>query len=201
MLPNTWPHVATLDHSCHIVLDKVARALDESQIPDVLGPGWNSLILRSMGSNEVRETDIPLQAVCLILTFERRLSFVVSDEQVPKAINVIAEAGLEACTHEGCCHSRPFRRPITEKHFHFDSASILHVLKKSAFYWALPDLPAQMPSAGDPIYVLSNDPRLEGSFPAVFPTHLHPLKLLTPTALIESLMLLMCRDIRSGKRV
>lgn len=71
-----------------------------------------------------------------------------------------------------------------------DSAPLFWILRKSDIYWALPDLPVQAPAADDRHYALSNDPRF-----GQWPDELGPVRIVTPVAILESLILLTCRDL------
>ncbi|PLB51289.1 hypothetical protein P170DRAFT_425531 [Aspergillus steynii IBT 23096] len=162
------------------ILAELGRLLDENRIPNVVGWNWNCYLFGAAGASE-------------------SVQFVVPDEHVPGAIAVIANAGLglTPCTDGTCFHvQHNSRAPIPEKHFYdgIEDGVRVSVLRKSATYWALPDLPTQAPAADDRNFMLSNDPRIPPG--AARATTVSPFKILTQIALVESLILLACRDAR-----
>ncbi|XHG02602.1 hypothetical protein AWENTII_005947 [Aspergillus wentii] len=122
---------------------EVAEILDQAHIPHLL---WGSLAIALVGLNRH-----PL-----------RLEFIVPDEQIQPASEVLYEAGFCLCANPGCPDLRIDQfYPIADVHFHLegmtDEHRILSLFTKSSVVWWLPDLSLSHPPRMIP--TLSSLPR------------------------------------------
>ncbi|PLB44817.1 hypothetical protein P170DRAFT_512959 [Aspergillus steynii IBT 23096] len=157
-------------------LSWIASVLDENQIPHVLGWDASSVVLGvPYGPDETQ--------------------FIIEDDYLSAAMDLASNAGFVRCT-DGACrvnHQETHSTQIPDGHFHTETfgGTVIFMYKKSLTCWGLPDLPVQAPDANDRNFMLSNDPRLPTNWVPEFP----PIKILTWVGLIETLILLQCRDV------
>ncbi|RHZ44421.1 uncharacterized protein CDV56_103345 [Aspergillus thermomutatus] len=178
---------------------RISRFLDAYGIPNVL---WGELVMNMIL--------IPLEA--------DGIYFVIPDEHIDKARDLLLEAGFPPCQlgkycgfdHPNSCHGIPYA--------HFNIVDLgpldcykpeqygpnprqwytLELYKKSELLWAAPEIPLGIPPANDPDYWTVKDKRLpkvaiEFRRGRVVNAD-YPVKIPSPARYAESLTLLFFRD-------
>ncbi|KAL4965942.1 uncharacterized protein BDV14DRAFT_199394 [Aspergillus stella-maris] len=89
--------------------------------------------------------------------------------------------------------------PVAAVHYHiadkYPEYAILALHRRSYLLWRLPKIPLASPADGDRNLMLSTDDRLNMENSRSGPwTELYPIKILTPWAFVEALIILCCRN-------
>ncbi|KAL2869090.1 uncharacterized protein BJX67DRAFT_379568 [Aspergillus lucknowensis] len=193
----------------------VARILDNAGIPSILW-GWLAIALygRDKGMSEV-DFVIPDEKVeaatnaliahgftpcgdahCSELHCDR-----LPADDLDHWDDLPMEERLLSPNHVRCILAEDRFHPVAAVHFHIQSQyahyHILALHRKSYLLWSLPDFGLEPPAAEDRNLMLSNTPHMgldapnSGSGPW---ENLYPMKVLTPWACAEALILVHCRD-------
>ncbi|GAE00223.1 hypothetical protein PVAR5_8961 [Paecilomyces variotii No. 5] len=169
--------------SCQIAA-RIAQLLDEAEIPNVL---WIGLAQHCHG---VTGASLP--------------DFVIPDHLIQPAYEKLLASGFFLCEEGEKCIQHKYPRLFlkSDRHVHTiagEPRSVVHLYKKSGLLWRLPDFEMGPPAADDRHLMLSNDERLPpgqavfgGSGP--WPPSLYPVKIPTAACIIETYILLSCRD-------
>ncbi|KAL3470705.1 hypothetical protein BJX99DRAFT_263976 [Aspergillus californicus] len=189
-----------------------ARILAEAEIPHVL---WGWLAIALMGpDNGPTEIEFVIpdaqvdDAVCALVNGGFKLCCnrdckELSVSRFPPMVGVEVEGRgfFIPLQCAAAIYSHDREHAVASAHFHLDKKyehyKVLSLHAKSNLLWNFPDITTDIPAANDPFYRLSNDARLG-------PNHespgrwtgegVQPIKILTPWALTDALIYLLCRD-------
>lgn len=170
------------------VVPVVGEILDNSLIPNVL---VGDAMLGIMGA----------------LIFPRCLQFVVPDEHLDAAIDVLVAAGFPRCDDSNGCRRYSTHFPLAAAHFHLwdneeagtQDPGKLCVFQKSDMLWSFPDFPYYVTDKNDHYFMTITDNRLpdqpaeEGLF-GRYAVDTYPVRIPVPIKACEAAMLLYCRD-------
>ncbi|KAL1850887.1 hypothetical protein Plec18167_002625 [Paecilomyces lecythidis] len=162
----------------------IAQLLDEAEIPNVL---WRALAVYCHG---VPGGGCP--------------DFVIPDHLIQPAYEKLLASGFFPCEDGDECpqHWHPHLSLRPDRHVHIipgDGRAAVCLYKKSGLLWRLPDFEIGPPAVDDRYLMLASDKRLpprtgviSGSGP--WPSYLYPVKIPTAACIIETYILLSCRD-------
>jgi hypothetical protein len=181
----------------------ISCLLSAHAIPNIL---WGDLVFNLYG--------VPLQvsvSTCSnyslpYLTNLQDFSFVIPDDLIDEARNVLETAKLPLCQLGQTCPAIQPNRPAPTPYAHFNIKRKgdprkwfrVELHRKSDLLWTAPDIPACTPEADDPHYMLANDARLPEYSPRELLGRMHladcPVMIPTPNQYAEALAMLYYRD-------
>ncbi|KAF4239925.1 hypothetical protein CNMCM6805_005382 [Aspergillus fumigatiaffinis] len=165
----------------------ISRLLNVHGIPNLL---WGDLVFNLYG--------VPLQV--------SDFSFVIPDDLIDKARNILEEAKFPLCHLGQTCPAIQPNRPAPTQNAHFNIKQKgdprkwfrVELHRKSDLLWTAPEIRACTPETDDPHCMLANDTRLPAYSPRELLGRMHPTdypaKILTPTQYAEALAMLYYRD-------
>ncbi|RHZ69150.1 hypothetical protein CDV55_101266 [Aspergillus turcosus] len=133
-------------------------------------------------------------------------SFVIPDDLIEEARNVLEAANFPVCHLGHTCHAIQPNRPAPPPYAHFNIKQKgdprkwfrVELHRKSDLLWTAPEIPACTPDDDDPHYMLGNDARLPESSPrerlGLMDSTDYPVKIPTPNQYAEALAMLYYRD-------
>lgn len=149
------------------------------------------------------------------------MEFVIPDETIQQAAELLVAAGYLRCTDSSCPELEGDRaadlrssneaviaknrcHPVGAAHFHLKDGFVVHLLPQSEILPWLPRIQPGPPADDDRDLMLSTDAHLPPATedgPSGPLVGLHSMKILNPDSFTESVMRLECRDIEVSDRL
>lgn len=124
------------------------------------------------------------------------IDFVIDDESVDAAYDIMQSIGFEECNSEGCIGNKTLSyAPTPHTHLHITKSEWLGLHKRSVILWQLPDLSK---ANGESIILASDRNQLPGpdmlGRRGRLQQDLHPVRVPTVSTLVKVLLLLAKKD-------